>query len=92
MIAAVEALAPARIVVVVAPGMEDVAAYAAPHETAVQVEALGTAHAVQAAAPLLRDFAGDVLVVYGDGPLIKHRQPQPACSSRAAPAHAIPPW
>jgi bifunctional UDP-N-acetylglucosamine pyrophosphorylase/glucosamine-1-phosphate N-acetyltransferase len=70
-IAAVEALQPARIVVVVAPGMDEVAAYAAPHETVVQAEALGTGHAVLAAAPLLKDFTGDVLVVYGDGPLLK---------------------
>lgn len=38
---------------------------------ALQSEQLGTGHAVAAAAPLLHDFSGDVLVVYGDMPLFK---------------------
>ncbi|MBC7185715.1 MAG: NTP transferase domain-containing protein [Calditrichaeota bacterium] len=37
---------------------------------AVQEEQLGTAHAVAQAEPLLRDFAGDVLVLCGDVPLL----------------------
>lgn len=36
-----------------------------------QDKQLGTGHATAAAAPLLRDFSGDVLVVYGDMPLFK---------------------
>jgi len=72
-IAAAEALEPARIVVVVAPGMEQVAAAVRPHATAIQQRPLGTAHAVRAAEPALAaELAGgaDVLVLYGDGPLI----------------------
>ena len=89
-IAAVEALQPSRIVVVVGPGMDGIAAYAAPHETVVQTEALGTAHAVQAAAPLLQDFAGDVLVVYGDGPLIQTETLRRLAEARRAkPAPAV---
>jgi bifunctional UDP-N-acetylglucosamine pyrophosphorylase/glucosamine-1-phosphate N-acetyltransferase len=84
-IAAVEALQPQRIVVVVAPGMDEVAKYAAPHETAVQVEALGTGHAVLAAAPVLKDFTGDVLIVYGDGPLLKTETLQRLVDARRGP-------
>jgi len=59
-----------RIVVVVAPGMEKIAAAVAPNPTAIQAEPLGTAHAVLAARAALQDFAGDVLVVFGDCPFI----------------------
>jgi bifunctional N-acetylglucosamine-1-phosphate-uridyltransferase/glucosamine-1-phosphate-acetyltransferase GlmU-like protein len=38
---------------------------------AVQAEQLGTAHATGCAASALKDFAGDVLVLAGDGPLIR---------------------
>lgn len=72
-LAVAESLAPAKIVTVVAPGMEAVAAAVAPHPTAVQAEPLGTAHALLAAeAALAPEIAAgaDVLVLYGDGPLI----------------------
>lgn len=67
---AAQALAPERIVVVVGPGMENVAQAVAPHATIVQENQLGTGDAVKAALPLLDGFAGDVLVLYGDTPLI----------------------
>ena len=38
---------------------------------ALQKEQLGTGHAVASAAPLLQDYDGDVLVIYGDMPLFK---------------------
>jgi len=38
---------------------------------AVQAEQLGTAHAVHSAVPALDSFDGDVLVLCGDGPLIR---------------------
>ncbi len=60
----------APIVVVIAPGMEQVAAAVAPHPTVVQAEPLGTAHAVLAARAALQGFAGDVLVVFGDCPFV----------------------
>lgn len=69
-LAAAKALDPAHIVVVVGPGMENVAAAVAPHATVVQENQLGTGDAVKAALPLLDGFAGDVLVLYGDTPLI----------------------
>ncbi len=72
---AVAPLAPARIVVVAGPGMEQVAEAARPHTTVVQAPQLGTGHAVLAARPALDGFHGDggaghVLVLFGDTPLV----------------------
>ena len=58
-----------RIVVVVGPGMETLAALAAPHATVVQQDRLGTAHAALQAASLFGD--GDVAVLYADNPLVQ---------------------
>jgi bifunctional UDP-N-acetylglucosamine pyrophosphorylase/glucosamine-1-phosphate N-acetyltransferase len=70
----VRVLTPERLALVVGPGMEDVAAEgraAAPAiETYVQAERRGTADAVLAAAAALDGHAGDVLVLYGDTPLL----------------------
>lgn len=63
-------LSPDRIVVVVAPGMEQVAKEVSPHPTAIQSEQLGTGHAVLNAREALGSHAGDVLVVYGDSPFM----------------------
>src|SRR5580700_1704276 len=58
-----------RIVVVLGPGMEDVAKEAAPHVSVVQQERLGTAHAALQA---LEHFgSGEVAVLYADNPLIR---------------------
>lgn len=59
-------------ILVVGPGEEGVAALigdAAGY--AVQEQPLGTGHATQAAAPLLRDHAGQVAVTYADMPLLR---------------------
>ena len=69
-LAAAAELAPARTIVVVAPGMEAVAEAVSPAETAVQMTARGTGHAVMSARPALQGFEGDVLVLAGDVPLI----------------------
>ncbi len=70
----VRGLTPERLALVVGPGMEDVAAEgqaAAPAiETYVQAERRGTADAVLAAADALTTHKGDVLVLYGDTPLL----------------------
>jgi bifunctional UDP-N-acetylglucosamine pyrophosphorylase/glucosamine-1-phosphate N-acetyltransferase len=42
-----------------------------PVEFAVQHEQLGTGHAVQCARPALEGFKGDILVLCGDGPLVR---------------------
>ncbi len=57
-----------RVVVVVGPDMDAVAAVAAPHPCVVQHERLGTAHAALQAAELFGD--GEVAVLYADNPLI----------------------
>ncbi|WP_340118363.1 bifunctional UDP-N-acetylglucosamine diphosphorylase/glucosamine-1-phosphate N-acetyltransferase GlmU [Pelagibius sp. 7325] len=73
-LASAATLAPAETVVVVAPGMADVEAAAAPSRCAVQDRALGTGHAVAAArealAPLVAQGSTDLLVVFGDCPLM----------------------
>ena len=65
---------PKRLVLVLGPDMEDVAAAlpegAPAAEIALQTERLGTGHALLMAKPALAGFAGDVLVLYGDVPLI----------------------
>ena len=69
-LAAVKTLDPDHVVVVVGPGMDSVAAAVAPYPTAVQHEQRGTADAVRAAFGLLEGFTGDVVVLYGDTPLV----------------------
>jgi bifunctional UDP-N-acetylglucosamine pyrophosphorylase/glucosamine-1-phosphate N-acetyltransferase len=67
-------LDPARVVVVVghqADAVRDAAtASGLPIVAALQAEQHGTGHAVQCAAPALADFDGDVLILYGDVPLV----------------------
>ena len=58
-----------RVVVVVGPGMDALAALAAPHPVVVQHDRLGTAHAALQAAELFGD--GEVAVLYADNPLIR---------------------
>ncbi len=65
-----EALKPRKIVAVLAPDMDDVAAAVAPHDVAIQKEPKGTAHALKAAMASLEGFAGQILVIYGDIPLV----------------------
>jgi bifunctional UDP-N-acetylglucosamine pyrophosphorylase / glucosamine-1-phosphate N-acetyltransferase len=62
----------ARIVVVTAPDAEEVRTYAAGQgaQTAVQEKQLGTGHAAAAAASALADFDGEVVICYGDMPLM----------------------
>jgi len=70
LMATLEALEPERLVVVVGAEMEAVAKAVAPWPTVIQEQRLGTGHAVMAARDALDGFDGDVLVVYGDTPLI----------------------
>ena len=81
-----------RTVVVTGAGREQVAAAVAPLGigTAVQAEQLGTGHAVLQAREALAGFEGDVLILYGDVPLVQtatmrrmidrlHGDDSPAC-------------
>ena len=63
-------LSPVRVVGIVAPGADRVAAAFAPHPTAIQHKAQGTGDATRAALPALEGHAGPVLVVYADSPLL----------------------
>ncbi|MBW6523872.1 bifunctional UDP-N-acetylglucosamine diphosphorylase/glucosamine-1-phosphate N-acetyltransferase GlmU [Sphingomonas sp. RHCKR47] len=68
-----EALAPERTVVVVGAGREQVEAAVTPRGAAIahQAEQLGTGHAVAQAETALAGFEGDVLILYGDVPLVQ---------------------
>ena len=74
-LAAVEPLSPEATVVVLAPEMDVVATLVAPARVAIQPAQRGTGDAVRAALPALGDLMAtdaidDVLVVYGDTPLL----------------------
>ena len=65
-------LEPARTVVIVGEYREQVEqALGDGVAYAVQEKQLGTGHAVQQAEGALRDFSGDVLILYGDVPFVK---------------------
>jgi bifunctional UDP-N-acetylglucosamine pyrophosphorylase / glucosamine-1-phosphate N-acetyltransferase len=68
-----EGLGPARKIVVVGSGREQVEhlVEARGGEIVVQEKQLGTAHAVLQAEPKLADFDGDVVILYGDTPLVE---------------------
>jgi len=70
----VGALGASRTAVVIAPQMDDVRAEVAKRlpsaEVFVQEQQLGTAHAVLSARPAIVGHQGDVLVAFGDTPLI----------------------
>jgi bifunctional UDP-N-acetylglucosamine pyrophosphorylase/glucosamine-1-phosphate N-acetyltransferase len=69
----VDRLAPTHKIVVVGSGREQVEhlVSARSGETVVQEQQLGTGHAVAQAGPALDGFAGDVLILYGDTPLVE---------------------
>ena len=67
-------LEPQRLIVVVGRGAEDVkAALGDSAEFVVQAEQKGTGHAVGVAQASLEAFDGDVLILYGDTPLLRAR-------------------
>jgi bifunctional UDP-N-acetylglucosamine pyrophosphorylase/glucosamine-1-phosphate N-acetyltransferase len=69
------AAGPQKVALVVAPGMEAVRAEAARAVPGIavfeQAKPLGTAHAVLAARPAIEAHRGDVLVIFGDTPLLE---------------------
>ncbi len=70
-LAAAEALHPSRLIVVVGRDADEVRETFAGRVTFVeQTEQRGTGHAVLQAQAALEDFRGDVLVLYGDTPLL----------------------
>jgi len=74
LLATAQSLNPAQIVVVAGAMREQIDAVVAGQPgitVAYQNEQLGTGHAVQQAASALVDFAGDILILYGDVPLVR---------------------
>jgi len=73
LLASAATLSPQRQVVVVGAGREQVEAVVAGRNVAiaVQKQQLGTGHAVAQAKEALHGFAGDVLILYGDVPLVR---------------------
>src|ERR1700742_1506288 len=80
-----------RIVVVTAPAHDEVRAFAATlgAESVVQDKQLGTGHAAACAAPLLKDFAGTLIVSYGDMPLVTAQTFEESFAARDATGMAI---
>jgi bifunctional UDP-N-acetylglucosamine pyrophosphorylase/glucosamine-1-phosphate N-acetyltransferase len=72
LIDSVAALKPERTIVVTGAGREQVEAAVSPLGvlTVVQTEQLGTGHAVHQAEEAIGGFAGDILILYGDVPLV----------------------
>ncbi len=81
------ALSPQRIIVVAGHGADLVQAAAQDYDTeaemVIQAEQLGTAHAVAQARDALSGFDGDVLVLYGDTPFIRHETLEAMAVARA---------
>ncbi len=87
--ASVSQLDPEKVIVVIAPHMDSVARAVAPAATAVQDPPLGTGHAVLSARDELAGFDGagfdgDVLVLFGDGPLVTPETLQAMVAARRA--------
>ncbi|MEO8558877.1 MAG: bifunctional UDP-N-acetylglucosamine diphosphorylase/glucosamine-1-phosphate N-acetyltransferase GlmU [Rhodospirillales bacterium] len=59
-----------KVVVVVGPNQQEVAKAVAPHMAAIQDQPLGTAHAARAGVPALGHWPGEVLILFGDTPLV----------------------
>lgn len=72
-LAAARALSPQRLIIIVGHRREEVMAeISAPDvEFAIQDPQLGTGHAVLQAKPLLNDFAGEIVILSGDVPLLR---------------------
>lgn len=73
LLASAAALSPARTIVVSGARREQIEAAVAPLgvEVVLQAEQLGTGHAVLQAADALKGFDGDVVILYGDVPLVR---------------------
>ncbi|MGB8274412.1 MAG: bifunctional UDP-N-acetylglucosamine diphosphorylase/glucosamine-1-phosphate N-acetyltransferase GlmU [Alphaproteobacteria bacterium] len=81
----VAALSPSHALVVVGPGMEEVARSVTPMPCVVQPRQLGTADAVKTGLASLGAFAGDVLILYADTPLLTAETLERMLAERAGP-------
>lgn len=66
---AMEEIGADKIVTVIAPDGDLVKKEVAPHKTCVQHQQLGTGNAVLSARDELKEFDGDILVIFGDNPI-----------------------
>jgi len=94
LIASVEQLGAAQVVVVVGSGREQVEPLVARHGGTVVVQdpQLGTAHAVQQARQALAGFDGDILILYADVPFVSvetMRRMRERLAGDDAPAAAV---
>ncbi|HEY1146571.1 MAG TPA: bifunctional UDP-N-acetylglucosamine diphosphorylase/glucosamine-1-phosphate N-acetyltransferase GlmU [Allosphingosinicella sp.] len=73
LLATVDTLGPARTIVVLGSGREQVEPLVGMHggEIVVQERQLGTGHAVRETGAALAGFTGDILILYGDTPLVE---------------------
>ena len=78
-------------VVVVGPDMEQLEAAVAPRTTVVQHDRAGTGDAVKVGVEALGDFQGDVLILYGDTPLISEQTLNALLEARAGQEGQVPP-
>ncbi|MDX9689838.1 MAG: bifunctional UDP-N-acetylglucosamine diphosphorylase/glucosamine-1-phosphate N-acetyltransferase GlmU [Alphaproteobacteria bacterium] len=78
-----EKLSADKITVVIAPDMEAVERAVAPYPCVIQTKPLGTGDAVKAAMPHLEGFEGDVLVLFGDTPLLTAESIARLCDKKA---------
>ncbi len=70
LIATLEKVGVEKMTVVIGPSMDCIKDEVAPYTTAVQEKQLGTANAVMSAKGELDGFVGDVIIAYGDSPLV----------------------
>jgi bifunctional UDP-N-acetylglucosamine pyrophosphorylase/glucosamine-1-phosphate N-acetyltransferase len=80
-----------RIVVVTAPGHDEVRAFAATlgADSVIQDKQLGTGHAAACVLPVLKDFSGVLVVSYGDMPLVTGRTFEDSFAAREKAGMAI---
>ncbi len=92
-LATARAIEPARIILVVGHGGDAVAEVARAIDPDIRVvtqrEQLGTGHAVRQAAAALDGFAGDVIVLYADTPLIRPATLEAMLEARAGGAAVV---
>lgn len=80
-----------QTVVVVGPDMEALEAAVAPRTTAVQYNRAGTGDAVKVGVEALGSFKGDVLILYGDTPLISEQTLNAMLEAREGRLGQLPP-
>lgn len=80
-----ESLGPEKIIIIAAPDQVDAfRPYTGAHDIVVQEKQLGTGHAVRCAEAALKSFTGNVLVLYGDVPLVQKETLQRLLEKKSA--------